>query len=264
MGLYNNVLNKAIIYDCFFFKINSVLEYKNLTVLKDKRNDLFETWISLSKDTAEKQGLTDEEYYKKYAPLYPEYTKIVGATYAILLYENQKLKKQLDRVINNNEIIVLERFFDILYTFSTNGSNSTPKDFKTLTGFNITYSDIPLLIKRYFINREYFKEKNKELPFILKNTLDLRPWDNTSVIDLAHIWNFKGRNIYSLDLISNFLSLKKPHNILSAEKISSEYWKILDEDDSEEGQKKALKMIALQGTLDVNLVIQAVNYLRSF
>ena len=261
MGLYQTILNRATIYECFFLKVNSVLEYKNLDILKDRKPNLHNTWILLSSEYARKQGMTDNEYYQRYAPHYPEYSKIVGVTFGDIQFKEDKMVKNLNRIINSDEKVVLERFFELLYMLSSDGSNSTPKAFKTLTGFNIIYNDIPLLVKRFFINRENFTEK-REIPLILKNTLDLKPWENDTIIDLANVWNFKGRNIYSLDLISDFLNIQKKEEILTAHDLSKKYWDEIDS--SPDDEINALKLIARQGAVTINLIMKILNTLRTF
>lgn len=261
MGLYSEVLNKTIIYDCFFFKVNSVLEHPDLEQLKIKRPELFQTWSDLSRDYFEKQGLSDDEYYKKYAPLYPEYSKIVGVTYGMVKYEMGELKKIIKRIIKHDEHIVIERFFNVLYKLSGDSEDTSTVAPKKLAGYNIVYNDIPLLIKRYFINRDKINNNNKELPLILKKYLDLKPWEMHSVVDLANVWNFKGRNIYSLDLIADFLGINKNEKVLSQSEISNKYWNILN---NENNNVDALKLIANQGSVGLNIIIQAINLLRSF
>ncbi len=80
MGTYEAIFDKGKIYDCLFLKVNSVLEYKNLVELNKNKPDLCDTWCSLSTEYAKKQNLTIDEYYERYAPYYPEYSKIVAVT----------------------------------------------------------------------------------------------------------------------------------------------------------------------------------------
>ena len=263
MGTYGIVLNRTTIYECFFFKVNSVLENKNLDELKKHNKPMYDTWMSLSGDSPNKQGMTPEEYYLRYAPYYPEFTNIVGITYANIEFVDGKLKKNVQRIIDHDETVVLERFFDVLYGLSTDGSNSTPPTFKILTGFNIVYNDIPLLIKRFFVNRNKFKEK-KEIPLILKHSLDLKPWEFGNLIDLANIWNFKGRNIYSLDLISNHLGIETKESLLSQHELSQKYWEIVESNKEVKDDLSSLKLIARQGNLSLNLVIKIINILRVY
>lgn len=261
MGLYSDVLNMSSIHHTFFFKVIPVSEFENLDTLKENKPKLYETWIGLSKESSEKQGMDDNEYYIRYSPYYPEFSKILGVIYATIGYdENSKLVKDLKRIVYNEETTVLKNFFDILYQLSTDGNNSTPKDFKTLCGYNIIYNDIPFLIKRFILNRdEMGYDRRMELPLILKNTLDLKPWDPTAVIDLAGVWGFKGRDIYSIDLMINFLGFKSPQELFSPHKLSEKYWEIFKTDEVE-----ALKMIATQGKIQTNAIISILNKLRSF
>jgi hypothetical protein len=261
MGLYSDVLNMSSIHHTFFFKVIPISEFESLGALKENKPKLYETWINLSKDTPENQGMSNENYYLRYSPYYPEFSKILAVIYASVGYdENGKLIKNLKRIVYNEETTVLKNFFDVLYQLSTDGNNSTPKDFKTLCGYNIIYNDIPFLIKRFILNRdEMGYDRRMELPLILKNTLDLKPWDSTAVIDLASVWGFKGRDIYSMDLIINFLGLKSPQELLSPHKLSEKYWETFKNDEVE-----ALKTIATQGTIQTNAIISILNKLRGF
>lgn len=256
MSIFNEVFDRATIHDSFFLNVSSVLEYETLDILKEENPGMYNVWINLCKSFG-KQIEPNNEYYQRYGPYYPEFSKIVGVTYAVLEYEEGKLKKKTKRHINSNELVVLKDFFDVLYSLSSDGNQSTPNEFKTLTGYNIIYYDIPFLIKRFLIHKNKF-EGNKQLPLILKYALNSKPWDIGIVMDLANVWGFKGKDVYSLDLIAKFLGLKVNNEILERHQVSEKYWKHYNSDESE-----ALKEIVVSGNTNISVIVQAFNYLRT-
>jgi len=257
MSIYNEVFNRATIHDSLFLNVSSVLEYETLDVLKAENPDMYNVWIDLCGSFGSKTE-PNNEYYQRYGPYYPEFSKIVGVTYAVLEYEEGKLKKKTKRLVNSNEFVVLKDFFDVLYGLSSDGSQSTPTDFKTLTGYNLVYYDIPFLIKRFLLHKNNFDNSNKELPLILKYALNSKPWESGIVMDLANVWGFKGKDIYSLDLISKFLRLRVKNKVLERHEVSQRYWKEYHNDESE-----ALKEIVLSGNTNISVIVQAFNYLRT-
>jgi len=256
MSIYNEVFNRATIHDSLFLNVSSVLEYETLDKLKEKNPDMYNVWIDLCRSFG-KEIEPNNEYYQRYGPYYPEFSKIVGITYAVLEYEEGKLKKKTKRHVNSNELVVLKDFFDVLYSISSDGNQSTPSEFNILTGYNLVYYDIPFLIKRFLIHKNSFKD-NKQLPLILKYALNSKPWEGGIVMDLASVWGFKGKDIYSLDLISKFLGLKVKNKVLERHEVSKKYWERFYEDESD-----ALKEIVVSGNTNISVIVQAFNYLRT-
>jgi hypothetical protein len=143
---------------------------------------------------------------------------------------------------------------EILHHLSTDGAQSTPAYFPNLCGFNIIGYEIPLLIKRFILHRDKFE--NKQLPLILKRTLNIKPWES-GLIDVQNVWKFNGYDSNNLTLISNFLGLKKTVDLLSAEILSKEYWTLY-----KESPEKAIELVGLQSATQTNLVVQLINELR--
>jgi hypothetical protein len=162
MALFDDVFNKASIYEMFFFNLKSVLIYPTLSDLEKDNSQLFERWKYLSKskydcivvscetikeqfpDTHDTIEIEQERIYADNAPYYAEYCKIVAITYATLYSENGALKRYFKKIVNNDEANVISQFFDVLNELS----NSQQQFFPMLCGHNIISYDIPFLIKR--------------------------------------------------------------------------------------------------------------------
>ena len=253
--LFDDVFNKASIYETLFFNVKSVLIHPNLDDLEANNKSLFERWKYLEVSKYPLEVGSREEIYKRNAPYYPEYSKIIAITYATLYVENGTLKRYMKKIVNSDEFIVLMTFMDELYQLSSDGVKSSPKHFPILCGHNIISHDIPLLIKKFVLYRDRF-EINKEIPYILKNSLTIKPWES-GVIDTVNVWKFNGYDNMPLMLISDYLGLKKTVDLLPLDELSKEYWGMVDSD-----VKKAVEFVSLQSATQTNLVIQLMNELR--
>ena len=263
--LFENVFNKASIYEMLFFNVKSVLIYPTLNDLKEKNKSMFERWKYLSENkysTTVGNNLKidefykkDEDIYEKNAPNYPEYSKIIAITYAMLYSENGTLKRSLKKFADEEEHHVLEQFMDVLHQLSRDGVQSNPQYFPMLCGHNIINHDIPFLIKRFIVNKNKF-ETNKELPLILKKSLSVKPWES-GIIDTINVWKFNGYDYISLMLIADFMGLKKTIDLLPNNELSIYYWNNVIEKPEE-----TLEYISLQSATQTNLVIQLMNELR--
>lgn len=248
MVSFNDVFDKVNIYDVLFFNIKSVLNYPSLDELKMNNESLYDYWVT-------EYGDSNDDYIIKAIEL-PEYSKIVAITYATLYSEKGKIKRYFKKIVNNDESVVIAMFMDILHQLSKEGAESTPNYFPKLCGHNIMSRDIPLLIKRFLINRENF-EQNQELPYMIKRVLGLKPWES-GVIDTTNVWDFNGYNKKnSLSLITEFLGLKKNVKILNNHEISNYYW-----DNINDSVEETLEFIGFQSATETNLVIQLMNLLR--
>lgn len=265
MELYEVVFNQASIYDMLFINIKSVLEFPTIKELKENKPHLYEQWESIAKykyhmDTTNVPGeeagaLVLQDVYLKYAPFYAEYSKIVGITYAKVYSEDNKLKRKINSIVLDSEKQIIENFQAILHQISSAGLNSTPPSLPNFCGHNIVNYDIPLFIKR-FLN--YRNDLNiKFIPVVLKNHLQSKPWD-TNVIDTVNIWKFKGKEYPSLNLITEFMGLKKTTELLTMTELSKYYW-----DNIKEKPEETLEFIKLQSATQANLTIQLINELRT-
>ncbi len=256
--LFDDVFNPRTIYDIRFFNVKSVLIHRTLSDLEKENKSLFKSWLYLERTKYKPQTQSTEETQKVYernAVYYPEFSKIVAITSATLYIDNGILKRHMKKIVNEDEFIVLSTFMDELYQISSDGVKSTPQFFPTLCGHNIISHDIPLLIKRFILYRDKF-EGNKQIPLILKRSLNIKPWES-GVIDTVDVWKFNGYDKMPLMLIADYLGLKKTVDLLSLDEVSKEYWdKIGTEPD------KALEFISLQSATQTNFVIQLMNELR--
>jgi hypothetical protein len=273
--LFEDVFNKASIYEMLFFNIKSVLIYPTLDKLEVGNKPMFDNWKEISKnkykfDIVEPvkniQIVTDDysshqiiqnDIYQENASYYPEFSKIVAITYATVFMEDGKLKRSIKNIADIDELRVINAFVDILQQLSISGNQSTPKFFPSLCGYNIMNGDIPLLIKRILNNRDNLQIKNK-IPYILQRVLSAKPWDS-DVIDVMNIYKFNGfdNGSTTLSLISDFLGLKKSTTLLSQSELSKYYWSNIDTN-----PKETIEFISTQSANQTNLCIQLLNELR--
>jgi hypothetical protein len=266
MALFDDVFNKTKIFEMFFFNIKAVLIYPTLEEFKLKNSKMYERWKYISKtkyncDMSVFHGaagtLRDEtpEYgqriYENNAIHYPEFSKIIAITYATMYTENGVPKRDIKKIINEDEGIVVDEFMNVLNVLS----GGDIKLQSILCGHNIVAYDIPLLIKRFLFLKDNIK--TKELPFILKRVLNIKPWES-GIIDTINVWKFNGFEYSPLMLISDYLSLKKTVDLLPLDELSKYYWTNVGTK-----PKETLDFVGLQSATQTNLVIQLmVNELR--
>jgi len=255
MALFDDVFNAKSIYGTLFFNVKSVLIYPTLADLESKNKPLFDRWQQLRMTKYFRVVMSPDELYQEYAPNFPEYTRIVAITYATLYSENGTLKRFFKKIVNEDEYIVLATFMDVLYELSTAGVQSNPQYFPILCGHDIIGHDIPLLIKRFLANKEKFGAE-KQLPYMLKRCLNIKPWE-PGVVDILNVWKFNGFENVSLMLIADYMGLKKTVDLLSLPELSKYYWNNVGEKPVE-----TLEHISLQSATQTNLVIQLMNELR--
>jgi hypothetical protein len=162
---------------------------------------------SLITNESEAIQLIQNHIYEDNAIQHPEFSKIVAITYATAYSEKGELKRQLKRIANDNEIVVIEQFMYVLDEISRDDSKSSPQIFSILCGHNIISYDIPLLMKRYMVNKKEFQTV-KYLPYLLKRVFNVKPWES-GIIDTVNVWKFNGFDYSPLMLIAEFLGLKK-------------------------------------------------------
>jgi len=258
MELFETVFNQQSIYDTFFLNIKGVLEYPSLELLEKENKQLYDRWIYLADSKYnDLHVINPENCYQKKAIWYPEYTKIVAITYAIVYFEDGKFQRQFKKIVNDKEELVIATFIDELKAISKDSELSTPKTFPYLCGHNIINYDIPFLLKRY-IKYNLSIEENKTIPLILKRILSLKPWER-DIIDTINVWKFNGIGAGSLMLVANYLGLKKSVDLLNHTELSKYYW-----DNIEKDRKKTLDYIVLQSATQTNLIIQLMNHLRHY
>lgn len=269
MALFDDVFNRSAIYDTLFFNIKGVLQYPTIKELEEQNKVMYERWKYLSKTKYDHDidtfygtagGVKDEtpecaqKIYEENAVYYPEFSRIVVITYAKVFIEKGKLKRTLKRVANDNEEIVIATFIDELKQISSDSSRSTPQVFPTLCGHNIISYDIPMLIKRFLVNRNNLPDN--QLPYILKRVLNIKPWES-GLMDIVNVWKFNGYDYMPLMLISDFMGLKRTTDLLSLPEFSKYYWENIKTNPEE-----TWEFVGLQSATQTNLVIQLLNELR--
>lgn len=259
MSLFKSVFNKSNIYEMLFINVKSVLEFPTLEELKEYKPNIYDNWKYLSKkmygvdfEIADKE--TIRKTYDEHAVKFPEFVKIIAITYANVYNENGSLKRNFKKIVLPNEIDMIQIFMDVLHQISSDGVKSTPQYFPIMCGYNIINYDIPLLVKKSIQYREELV--NKQLPLILKMNLDIKPWES-NIIDINNVWKFNGLNYMSLNMISDFMGLKKTVDLLSSDELSKYYW-----DNNESKPEETIDFITKQSINQTNLIIQFINEIR--
>jgi len=262
MALFDDVFNRSAIYDTLFFNVKGVLQYPTLKELEENNKALYERWnylletkyLNIPAGQAVDMAAYSQKKYEENAVYYPEFSRIVVISYAKLYIEDGKIKRTLKKIANDNEEIVIATFMDELKQVSSDSSRSTPQVFPTLCGYNIISYDIPMLIKRFIVNRE--KINDKQLPYILKRALNIKPWES-GLMDMVNVWKFNGYDIMPLMLIADFVGLKRTTDVLALPEFSKYYWENI-----KTSPDKTWEFIGLQSVTHTNLVIQLLNELR--
>ena len=250
MPLFETVFNKSSIYDMLFFSIKPVLAHPTFLDLGMNNVPLWNRWkyIAETKHNTTNDNEVNSAYLNK-AVYYPEFTKIIAITYASAYFEEGEIKRYINRIVNDDEFITIGTFTNVLNQISVNAPNTI------LCGHNIISNEIPLLIKRYVLHRNKFQ--GIELPAIIKNSLDSKPWE-TNVLDTVNLWKFNGYEYTPLMLIADYLGLKKSVELVDLPTLSKAYWNLVNENK----HKEALEYVSFQSANQVNLIIQLVKELR--
>lgn len=265
MAIYDEVFNKTSIENMLFFSVKAVLIDPTLESLRIDNPKMFERWKYLSKEKyghdfdvrhfASGGGLDEtftygEKIYLNKAINHPEFCNIIAITYATVEEVDGKLKRNIVKIVDKNEINVIEQFFNYLHQISKDAILSSPSQYKILCGYNIIAHDIPLLLKRFIINNDEFTDK--KIPYILKRSLNIKPWES-GIVDVVNVWKFNGFEYPTLMLIADSLDLKKTVNLNTNAELSEEYW---------HNPIERLDYVSLQSATQTNLVIQLMNKLK--
>lgn len=196
----------------FYFDIETVGKYKNLTDYKNNDEEGYINFINKCKrkELQNKINVNPELEYLEKSPLYSEYGKIVCFSFGV--FKNDKFITKSytgeEEDILNNIKMVFDRI-DI----STKLTH--------ICGFNVKFFDIP------WINKKLMKY-NISLPPNLV-TLNRKPWE-TNIIDLSDVWKNYGFDTASLGEVTYELNIKSSKKVLSGDKIHEFYWETNDID----------------------------------
>jgi len=266
-----NIFNKLEIYNTIFFNIQSVTEYGSTLDFEKSQPEMFQTWLRMTKKRYNSQfeniqndgnsyRKTIDELYLEKACFLPEFSKIVGITYATVKNgEDGSLKRELKYINSDDEVDMLIDFIKVLNNVYAEGHYSKPSFIPTMCGHNIIGHDIPLLVKRIIKHREILKNTfdTPILPLIIKHYLNCKPWES-NVIDTINVWKFNGTDFISLNLVAELIDLKKTVTLKGLDEINELYWGVWKEGDTNTKEK----MISTQSANFTNVALQFVNELR--
>ena len=257
-----NFFKRDDIYTMFFFNIQSVTEYGNIEDFEKQDPNKNETWVRLAKkryaDEIEK-GVSLNEIYLDKACYLPEFSKIIHISYCTAERgsTDENIGRKLKSIKGDSELELIKNFIDVLNEQHVIGNESIPKFIPTLTGHNVISHDIPLLIKRILKYRKELKDDlNYVIPLPIRHYLDAKPWDS-NVLDTVLAWKFNGGEFISLNLVCDFLGLKKSEQLLPKEEINDLYWSKINTD-----KENVKKLIRLQSANFTNVAFQIVKELR--
>ncbi len=265
-----DVFNQDQIYSTIFLNIQSVTEYGDTQTFENKEPEKFQTWLRMAKkrykdefkliqeDGNTYRRIINDLYLEK-ACFLPEFSKIIGISYAtILKVDNEgNQKRELHVVKGETEIELIKEICTMLQvSFSVTHRAKQPP--YTLCGHNIIGHDIPLLIKRIIKYRNELKGDDvlHVIPKLLKNYVNAKPWDSY-VLDTINVWKFNGSDFISLNLVADFMDLKKTVRLLPKDEINKFYWTGIEDD-----RGSTMAEINTQSANFTNVAIQLLNELR--
>lgn len=261
MEMFDILFNKASIYEMLFFNIKSVTKYPNFQEFKKNEPEFSKQWEFIAKTKYNTTSIDEipeamDDCYRNKAIYYPEFSKIVAISYATVEAKDNKLKRNLKRIVSHNEFEVISGFHSLLMKISSDGIRSTPQYFPKLCGHNVLTNDIPLFLKRIIMNRDLFETKENLIPYILKNYLKSKPWD-ANIIDTLNLWKFNGVSNTPLSIISDSMDLKRTTTIDEMGDLSVTYWNL-----KEKNEEESLEYVGLQSATQTNLSVQLFNEMR--
>lgn len=179
---------------------------------------------------------TDEEAYFNNAGLYPEFGRIVNASFA--RYNEDSTAIEVISVGGTEESNIIL------------SCNNMFNKSSWVAGHNVKGFDVPFFSRRAYINRI--------LPSQNIDTVTKKPWD-VRILDSQDIWKFGsfGHSYTSLDLLTTSLGMESPKLEHFGAHVSKLYW---DEEDYEEIAKycegdviSTLKVLIRFNNVEINL-----------
>ena len=251
---YKLLMNRIVIYDTLFFGVRAVAEYPNLKTFESENYNKYVLWRKFVEDRFGSENLTDE-YYHKYSPYYPEFSKIVSIVYATIENKDNKINRNLKVLNGDTESEIITVFADVLDYYENFSNNSTPKFDYVLGGYDIVNYDIPYFIKKFI--KLYNKDNNRVIPTMLKNYLQSQPW-NSNVVNFRDLYNFNSKTMFTnIDIMVDYLGLKQAENIIADDLVSKYYWENIEID-----KVNTTKKINLTISNKINTSIQFMNNFR--
>lgn len=198
-----------------FFDTETVSEVKSLNDYKKDNPRKIELWKKKADQIRSKDSdlsnKTDEQLYEMKAGLFPEFARIVCASFGLLDFEDPaKPVFNISSFSDADETKILKSSRDLINNFMSSNSKNV------LCGHNIKGFDIPMLGKRFVING---LNPPKSL-----NLIDKKPWD-MPFLDSMDAWSFGGfGNPTSLDLLATSLGIGSSKTILNNDQVGTTYW----------------------------------------
>ena len=152
--------------------------------------------------------VTYNDLYKKYAGLYPEFSKIVCISVGYFSSPTE-FKVNAFYGKDGSEKSLIEEFSEVWTRLSTNC--------KHIGGHNIKGFDVPFIIRRALIN-------NITLPMVF-SLYNAKPWEVVQFVDTMDMWKPLNANLGSatLDSIAAALGFKSPKDEMSGDLVSTVY-----------------------------------------
>lgn len=191
------------------FDLETTSSHKTLDQMAQQNPRMLDLWLSLCEkrtragDVRFPEGIDPAEAYYENAGLYPEFGRIVNASFSTYKEEENKIFVVSVGGPNEEEII---RSCNTMIAKST-----------WMAGHNVKGFDIPFFSRRAYINRIKPHENI--------DTVTKKPWD-VRVLDSQDIWKFGsyGHSFTSLDLLTTSLGMESPKLEHFGAHVSKLYW----------------------------------------
>jgi Predicted 3'-5' exonuclease related to the exonuclease domain of PolB len=176
-------------YGLNIFDLETCREYENLP--KDPDNSCYQAWKYLRRKEGEFDYAQLNDSYREKASLYPEFAKVIAASFCWIDRDSGELKLKSFR--DRDEGALLDRINEFMQILGTLN--------RKLAGMAIVGYDIPLLVKRNLAH-------GKNTPAIL-DIGSKKPWE-VDVFDLLIVWKMTGFSSASLPMICHCLGIESP------------------------------------------------------
>jgi hypothetical protein len=233
------------------FDLETTSSHRTLSDMGSENPRMIDLWERLC-DKRRKAGderflesMDNEEAYYNNAGLYPEFGKIVNASFAMYDPNTDPGTIYVTSVGGTNEHGIIE------------ASNKMFNKSSWLAGHNVKGFDVPFFSRRAFINRIHPSENI--------DCSTKKPWD-VRIIDTQEIWKFGSfsHSYTSLDLLTTSLGLESPKLEHFGAHVSKLFWEDGDFDEIAmycEGDVISTLKVLIRFN-DVNTDLKGINVVR--
>jgi hypothetical protein len=249
MSVYEKIFDENVIYNTLFFDVKTVTEFESLTRFESNDPSRAKLW--------KKKYGDDQDTYLNESCYNADFGKILLITAANIINDGEGLKRNLVKFSGENELTVINSFFEYLNQRFIDGQESMPKTVFNLSGHNVRNFAIPFLIKRYLLLtiKNGIDVSQINIPPLLKIGISSKPWES-NIIDTIDINKFNGVEASSLELIARNYDLKMNiDGLKDNHELSKSYWS--------DKKDVVLKEILDQSLNTTNLVLQFINLVRN-